>query len=168
MTEMWGKKLDRKMIGWKKIENMSIKNLIIKFKLTFSNWKKLVFVCSGNFVIEIVINNSRDLMITDSSKKIKLVVYIAGGGGALLLIILVVVIVVFVVSRRRWVFCKKKVFLILPRDQVQISLKLEWNPSSLSEVWCDVYIYVCLTRRSRKSVEEAYMQALQQGKTIGY
>ena len=168
MTEMWGKKLDRKMIGWKKIENMSIKNLIIKFKLTFSNWKKLVFVCSGNFVIEILINNSRDLMITDNSKKIKLIVYIAGGGGALLLIILVLVIVVFVVSRRRWVFRKKKVFLILPWDQVQISFKLEWNSSSLSEVWCDVYIYVCLIRRSRKSVEEAYMQALQQGKIIGY
>ena len=168
MTEMWGKKLDRKMIGWKKIENMSIKNLIIKFELTFSNWNNLVFVCSGNFVIEIVINNSRDLMITDSSKKIKLIVYIAGGGGALLLIILVVVIVVFVVSRRRWVFCKKKGVLILPWDQVQISFKLEWNSSSLSEVWCDVYIYVCLTRKSRKSVEEAYMQALQQGKTIGY
>ena len=89
------------MIGWKKIENMSIKNLIIKIQANFLQLKELVFVCSGNFVIEILINNSRDLIITDNSKKIKLIVYIAGGGGALLLIILVLVIVVFVVSRRR-------------------------------------------------------------------
>ena len=143
MTEMWGKKLDRKMIGWKKIENMSIKNLIIKFRLTFSNWKKLVFVCSENFVIEILINNSRDLMITDSSKKIKLIVYIAGGGGALLLIILVLVIVVFVVSRRRWVFCKKKgVFNFTLRsgpDFIQIGVKF------IVFIWSMMwYIYLCL------------------------